>query len=712
MPNYRAGQAFADSFMRGFSFVDQIHARRRQEKRLDEQLEEQKRQREFDRTMRAQENARAASREQDRRTAEQDRRDRQAALDESNAAIASRGFDDLTDEEIAKWATVNPRIQAEIDKDEAMRERIEAYRTAQGIAQAGLTESVTGTSSEGNPGVEMADAASESAINLFEPAVSLQEATLAEVRQASPEGDVIPEPVGPTTSNRFGGALGLPTSKPRQQAESDQLTVQLPGDRYYSPEEIDKIEDPVEKQAALESTDQVIAEARNKARSPRESQLRPPGQFQEGAGVLADQVNEQITTTVAEYDAFVNNPRDSSFFKLAASEPAAASQQYFQTRNTVYAQNPKLAAQVDAQMVPVLNRYEEQLRGEAANYPAGSTEARRYQQSLANVQKSRATIAKTQPSPVTVADIRGGLKLGDTQRVQSVQSVANDPSRPRVPYGTRSSGETRAAATVAGRVRPGQNRLSDKQIEALILLQDEGRIDSATAQTVMMTGMWPPGKDPSAIKSITTVNGWAVAMTEGGGWYMVPELSNPTPRKETSSQSDADRNRTFTTDKLDKIMEGAKTYSPELAPEYEQALRGFILDYAPRLRQSHYLDSEENLMLLGRMLMSAQEASHISKNDGIIFGWGGEKDREPEELFFNQEMRLEYVKEYDMRPVVVPERLMQQGLNAEAIRSELLTSQMLAGVVSDAEINKMSEADLVWIANILFQDASALAGGE
>lgn len=711
MANYRAGQAFASSFMQGFSFVDEIHARRRQEKRLDEQLEEQKRAREFDRTMRAQQNARAAAQEQDRRTSFEDAQTRQAALDRSNARIAEVGVGGLTDEEIAEFATVNPRIQAELDRDEAMRKRVEAVRTAQGIAQAGLSESVTGVTAD-TPIHQAAAEASEAAVNLFEPAVSLQEATLGEVRQASPEGDLVEDPGPVASSSPFGGPLGLPTKKARVQRDVDRMTVQLPADRYYSPEEIEAIEDPAEKQRALESTDQVITEARNKARSPRESQLTPPAQFQEGAGVLAEQTNKVITDTIAEYDAFVNSPRDSKFFKLAAEQPAAAAQQYFKTRNTVYANNPELAAQVDAQMIPVLNRYEAELRAEASNYAPGSTEQKRYQQSLANVQKSRATVAKTQPSPVTVADIRGGLKLGDTARVQSLQSVANDPNRPTVPYGTRAPGEARAAATVAGRIRPGQNRLSDKQIESLILLQDEGLIDSATAQTVMMTGMWPPGKDPNAVKSITTVNGYAVAMLEGGGWYMVPELSNPTPRKTTSSAEEAERDRTFTTQKLDKIVEGARTYNPEMTPEYEEAVRGFILDYAPRLRQSHYLDSEENLMLLGRMLMSAQEASFKSKNDGWIFGWGGQKEREPEELFFNQAMRLEYVKEYDMRPVVVPERLMQQGLNAEAIRSELLTSQMLAGAVSDEEIKKMSEADLVWIANILFQDASALTGGE
>lgn len=714
MTNFRAGEAFANSFMRGFGIVDEAMARRRQEQRIKDEIEARKQEREFNRTMRAQENARAAARAEREKTDYLDRRARQALLDESNATIAEVGFDNLTDEQIARYATVNPRIQAEIDKDAAMAERIANVRAAQGIYQAqtpsdegGLSAGVAGVAGVSAPEAA-ADEAAATAQNLFAPALGLQEATIGELRQGSPGTvDSAPDAGRVSSPSPFGGPLGLPSK--REARSFEQTTVQLPADRYYSQEELDSIQDPAEKKAALESNDAVIAEAQAAARSPRSNQLTPAAQFQEGAEAIAGPVRQQIEAYVAEYEAFVNSPRDSKFFALAAENPTAASQQYFQTRNTVKSVNPELARQVDQQMVPVLNRYSAQLAEQAAAAPAGSPEQRRYMQSLNNVQHSRMQIAESQPLAARIAGIRGGLKLGDTTRIGDVQAVFEDPLRPRYPTGTRPSTQVRGAATIAGRVNSATKRLSDRQIEALLTLSDEGYIDGPTAQTVMMTGQWPPGKDPNTITKITETNGYAIAWPESGNPYIVPSLSHRVTNPEefvAKEKSGSDQpDRTFNMDKLDTIVQGAKIQNPAMTPEYEAALRSFMLDFAPKLRQSHYLDSEENLLLLGKMYMQSQVLAHQSQDDGMwLTGWFGAKDRTPEELFFNPAMREEYARNFESRPVNIPERLLQQPLDATAIRSELKTSGILAGTYTDEQIDQMTEIQLNYLANLLWQD--------
>lgn len=714
MANYRAGNAFASSFMQGFSFVDTAMANRRREAMLAERLEEEKKQREFTNSLATQQNERAAQTARRQETTFRQNLEKQELLDESNARFAEVGGDitQLTDEELANYATVNPQIQAAINQNREQKRRVQAVRDMQELSRqqtgAGLSESVAaqGSGSQSAP-LEAANEASESAISLFEPAESLQTATADEIRRF--RADRQDQGVAASVGNFFEDAGDAIVRQPELRGG-----VPFPADRYTSQEELDAMEDPAQIQAAVEETRKLFEEAEALARRPQHNTLAESIQtstrqtaIEQGAVEMSEPIQQRINEAVDMYDTFVNEPQRSKFNQLASESPARASQQYFETRNTVDVANPDLAKQVDRRMVPVLDRYEGQLVDKALSYPAGSRERLLHTQTLRNVQKSRAVIAGQQPSAAQQAEVHApGLKIGDTQRVQNVNAVLFDPERPRVPHGTRPASNVRAATTVVNRISPSTTRLSDRQIESLLVLADENMIDAATAQTVMMTGQWPPGKDPNSIKAITSVHGYAFGELEGGGMIFMPEYSKRdiTSGKLRDEVAEGDvQDRTFSLDKMNTVIEGARIQNPNMTDEMASGYRNFILDYAPRLRGELNLDSEENLLLLGKMLAQSDELARDSQTDGLpLVGWFGAKDREMEEIFFSPQMRVEYAVNFEKRPVRVSERMLQQDWDTEAIRSELLTSGVLNNRMSEQQIKSLGETDLAWIAVVLW----------
>jgi len=105
MANSRGVASFTNSFIQGFSFVDQINARKRQDVRLEERLAEEREFRNFQRGRLEQSDIEhGEDRAEDKLTREEDRalkqRTRQARL------IFSKGVD-ATDEELAEFADID-----------------------------------------------------------------------------------------------------------------------------------------------------------------------------------------------------------------------------------------------------------------------------------------------------------------------------------------------------------------------------------------------------------------------------------------------------------------------------------------------------------------------------------------------------------------------------------------------------------------------------
>jgi hypothetical protein len=360
-----------------------------------------------------------------------------------------------------------------------------------------------------------------------------------------------------------------------------------------------------------------------------------------------DRARRFEAAAVDEYATMVNNPEKSPLLQMAAQDPAAAAARYFETRETVRAVNPELSSAVDARMVPVLDRYSQQLATEASQASPGSMQQKRLLQRQAQVVASRNKIAGTQPSANKQAGVQGGLKIGHGPTNQAVADVAFGGNRPTPVAGTMQGSQANAALTVAGRINPGTKRLSDKQVDSLVTLVDYGLVDKATFMAVISTGSWPPGKDPNAIKQMMKAGDSHMALlTEGGAYQIVPlpgaKMQGEIPNQEIGM------------DKIDTILNGvglAVGGRDKLTPEAQAAIGNMVIQNAGYIRANFAVSSEEQLLKLGQIFHQSYQLSQWNRTENYSDSWYSFKSN-PEDapssrdLLMNPALRRQVAADY------------------------------------------------------------------
>jgi hypothetical protein len=718
MANSLGWNSFTQSFMQGFSFVDNAFKSRRDEKRLDQRLKEERDHREFMRDIADRRATRADQQETDRRTVFEQGQDTKRLQDEA-AALYSRG--NLTDEEMRKYSRYDPRIAADLQKKVR---RGEMAATAEELNKLGLTEGVqaqtagvdggTGATPASAPNQAAADAAASSQ-GMFAPdqgESAIQEIDYDEFRNYSSRyqnqglwgqiketvagvgahaldvvSDINPVAVGYRGAD---AALAAATDAPETTSSADVGAsfggnLHVPAERWFSEEEMEGMSQ-ADRNRAIQSNTAVVQEYEARAASINSTKLVPNittvGSISDVGKQSREEAIQYQRNAVSTFESYVNSPHNSSLQAALQNNPEAGLAMYYEMRNTVAAANPELAAQVDRNMVPLMSDQYHQLSAQIKEAPAGSRQQRVAQRKQANLVQTANIIYDRQPSINSQAGVTGGLKPGDSQRVQQVTAVVQDPNRPRPVIGAVPQSQYNSALTVAGRIQPGR-RLNDRQIDALVTALDLNMIDNATFESVLMTGSWPPGKDPNGIKQMMKGgDGYIYATSNSGALQIIPTALAGTKGGKAGSQGEE-----FTIDVLDGINKGvalALGNEENMTPEISAAVNRFVINNAALLRNTFTVNSEEQQLLMGQLIHEAYIARQYDVGENYS-GWFRDGDKQApalSEYVFNDDVRRGVLKEMSedtgksVQLVQVPPRIRESNIDHQAIRNAISEGEM------------------------------------
>jgi hypothetical protein len=723
--------------MQGFSFVDDAFKSRRNEKRLEERLEEERVQRKFMRDMATERNTRANAQEEDRVELHDQALADRDMQDEAAAIYSQKGPNGMSQEELRKYGRFSPRVQAELDKRVRRGEMTAAATELHGLGFGAqqVTADTTGAPPASAPAAA-ADEAAETSQDLFAPARDVVEIDADEFRSSSrryqSQGlvaqaretvagiganiadlatDVVP--VGLAARQIDKGFAAAAGAEPRTQAPAVGAAfggnVYVPADRWTSDEDLANM-GVDERAAAMAEREAVVEEYEARAESLQANKLIPNVTVHGGISDVSREVrNDAINyqnNAINTFQEFVTDPQSSSLQQVAQNSPQAALSMYYEMRNTVHAANPQLAAKVDYMMYPLMTQQRAGLAERAVSAPAGGAEARRVMRAQANLTDTINDIYRSQPNVNQQAGVVNGLSPGDAQRVGQVTDIVNDPNRVRPVIGTVPQSQSTAALTVAGRITPNR-RINDKQMDALVTALDLGMIDSPTFQSVLMTGAWPPGKDPNGIKSMQKGDdGYFYAITNNGGMKIIPTNGVSGKGKFESEE--------FTADTMDIINKGfvQAVGNPEnVTPEMSAAVSRFVINNAALLRNTFTVNSEEQQMLMGHLIHNA----YIARRHDIDENYGGwnepSADKAPPlaDYVFNTDVRRELLKDLanqtgrGVELVEVPPRVRGSNFDHQATRNAIAEGELaIFGFMPGTE-NNYSPDELVEITYVALE---------
>lgn len=717
MANSNDANAFANNFIRGFSFVDEIKARNRAEKRLEESLAQQKEDRAFQkrRTLEADQQVRD---DRSFTSKERDRAAKERGLREEGDRLASLG-EDASDEELMATSAFSPAAAAEMARRNGEKRFGKALKGVQDIPNAGGGAGVTGQQGAEQPGAQsLSDAVTqEGAQAPADPATqapagpegfnfapskgpgSRTEVPEEEFNKFSEAyqnksslgkvGDVVAGQAAQTVRAAGGAAAGFalaPAKAIRQAFTGEKLptgnvgndftgTYSVNDDEWTSPAEFADLT------ALGDNAGIAAAEAKNREVTNRMEQAgeRPSnftlssvtlGTRQGNALSNADterrnaQVIEQAT--VAKYRRF-SEPGEQSRLQdqIVQGKVRGVTVEYLNDRETLRNADPELAAITDRRMVPVLEATEAQLRNEISGLDVNSVEGRKQQKILSNLHTSRDTIARGQPGILKQSGVRSeGLKVGHQPTVQATVDSIFDPERPVVTQHT--AGALNAAATVAGRITPSKQRLNETQVQSLATLAEAGWIGKDTALSVMMTGAWPPGQDPNAVTSIQEAGGTVWALTKGGN-YFVLQASKDKAGGGVANQEIGD-------EQFKWIDAGIKSGSPNISDANMAQLRGIVIEDPSFIRSRFNVTSQEDMRRVGLLLSQSfiLQGKKYADLDGVF--WSNTKNAPTTaQIFFSPEMRDSLANELDVEYLSMPAIKESQlsGVDFEQVRQQV-----------------------------------------
>lgn len=735
---------FLQNFMGGFSFVDSIKQSRRSEARLEQQLKERREENAFQRKRQIAGDARLDDINADRN----EDRDIVASNRASQIAGDAAAARDAPDEELLPHVSHSAAAAALIKKRNNRRELEKGFKGALTVPNAEVTQP-QGNAVTQQAGAAGADAVPTEGAGAVDPVAgtSLFEGTRGEgSQQRVTEQDI--DPFDPERAekgivgkffadvagdfnqakrgfaNMFEAGSGLTAP-----AGSLQKELIAPGPRaagaafagdsfisseYVKPAEFAKIADPQERAAVDARNAALIMEQRATARNPARNKLARPlsdqGALQEGGELARDEAQRQQNQIVTRYEDFLDT-EDGALDEMAIAEPSAAAVDYFQSRATLAEVRPDMIEAVDRRMIPVLDAYKGELVGSIHAASTGSAEQRQLSTRLRNVNASQNVIAATQPKAARQAEIKPpGLKIGDGPRVNQVTNMLFDPDRP-APASVQ-PGQLNSAITVAGRIKPAK-RLNDTQIESLAILADAGYLDKATALSVMMTGHWPPGKNPNAIRKTFKSGDTTYAQTDGGQVFVLPDPVGVAKRNRKDKEP---VDRSLGEEQIKSILLGAA--STGMDESRNGQVIGMMSDHAGWIRKHYNTDSQESMLAAGRsfgqsIFLSAKEHKRMAErgDDWNPFTWEGDAPTQ-EQIFLNPALRRELAGEYESRPVPMPAVGERSDLDLEPFKRGLAEGVHGERLREDFNSGTMTEKDILYAWYVMNAEAEDIANAK
>ena len=719
--NTFSANAFANNFMTGFSFVDEIKRQKKADQRLEERLAQEKEERSFQRSRQVKSDKRIDT------LFGQQQEDRVDALEEERLREEGDQFalqnPDATPEELAQFAPYSPEAAAALKRQNEQNRISGAIRGAGTIPRGGQQPAGAVTQAQGNQSLsggvqtlegqqgaptdtatleQRGEAAAGSQAQPvgaagfnFAPDKGLgglQEIDIDEASQFDPEyqkkgflgkvGDKIAggtsevvrgaEDVAGAVLNAPGkianAVFGLDRGTSLSQNAGDEFggNLQVPADRFTSTAEFEQMAaDGASQQeitAARNENVKVLEEYKRRGRRPQEMAMDAhsrQGALLEGSDQARQAAELAGQQAEKRAEAFLDPAIDSTMEQVAVEDPRAATVMYLEDRATLQTTNPGLAWKMDQRMLPILNQAEADLKAETLSLDPESPQGRQQRGALANLQHSRDQIAKNAPSVSRQSGINAsGLKVGDNPRVQDVADTMFDPNRP-VP--TQNTGaQVHTAGVVAGRITPNK-RLNENQIESLSILAQAGYIDKPTALSVMMTGAWPPGKNPNGITKIQEAGDNVYAITESGNVLMLQKgktkVPKPTPSREIGE------------DQINWVSEGIKSQFPNIEDNDVNGLMNIMYKKPGWVRSRFNVTSQEDMRKLGAMLAESKLFAG-KKFAELDEGWFTNTKESPtvNEIMMDPDLREKLANEFDLTYIPLPDLKDIDGLDEEAMR--------------------------------------------
>jgi len=770
MPAGRNQDAFVNSFMQGFSFVDRINANKRAEKRLETRLAEERKERTF-------QNARQRRSDQRLETLYGDQReDRQIRIEDERLGDEGDSFiqqnPNATPEELQRFGNKSKLVNEHIARLQQTGRITGALNDVRGIPRGGFSAAGVGTQSPSN-GVPGAAATPDQGAAALAPAQrgvndpslpsmtpaerAIHDEILAEERAkpgfqfAPTRGPEALQEVDVDEFNRFNpaykekgliGKIGADVAGigsqlfrggqdigeaivniPRQighavapgyvdPATSTEAsnefagTLSVPADRYTSPEEFEALVEagapPKQINDALKANEELALEMTRIGNQPQSFKLSQPS-TQHGALMEASD-NFRAEAERAQFQAekraaeFLDPTNNSLMDQLAESDPRAAAAMYLQDRATLTSDTQ---AKMDARMLPIMDIVETEMQANTANVHPNSMSGRKGRTELLNIQNSRNQIAANQPSINRIADIKpAGVKVGDQLRAESVVEAIWDPARP-VPS-ANTAGAVNSAVTVASRISPNK-RINAAQTQALAVLAEAGWVDKPTAMAVMMTGHWPPGKNPSGIRDIQAANGVTYALTNDDNVIVLADAKG--------KRAGAVPDREFNEDRLDEIAKGIASQYPGMDEADVNALANTVYTDPAYYRTMYNTQSEEQMRLLGVHLAETKAirgAAFRDALDGPLWFEGNTKDVPTIHQYMNDPaMRARVATDFKIDYTPMPDVKDQTGLNEVEIRADLREGRAGPIAADNWDQYTLEEAMTVWGKNYYMEMAYA-----
>ncbi len=705
--NSFAANAFARNFMTGFSFVDEIKRSKRNEQRLEERLAQEKEERAFQR----------------RRTIERDkqvREDRAFTASERErvanerqqreAGVRASLNPDSTDEELAALAPNSPEAAAELKRrigEERFQEALRGAQTIPTFGQTGaaalpgggqpgsLSDVVTqspGDQQQGAPQDNLETAQQNTLEAGPDRGVSgLQEISEEEFNTFNEEfqekGFVgkVTDVVGGQFAQTFrslgdvvqaGANIRAPFDTPGRETLPQNVgneftgTINVPADEWTDAEEFAALE------AAGDNAGIKAASDRNKAitqkliadgRRASGFLLGPPASRQgaalEGSDAARNAAIREQNAVVANAEQFLDPTVDSQLEQLAMTDPRAAAVQYMRDRATLHGARPDLGVRVDQRMQPILDAAEASIITEISQQGSDSRLGRQNQAALSNLQTSQNQIASSQPSVREQSGVRPvGLKVGDQPRVQQVADTIFDPNRVTPSFHTPAA--INNAANMAERISPNR-RLNERQIQSLATLAEAGWIDKPTAMSVMMTGAWPPGKNPNGIKKIQEAGDNVYAITEAGTVHLLQRGKAGKTGAEQPSREIGD-------EAFGWIEDGIRMSSPDISPGNLGSLKAIVAQDPGWFRTRFNINSQEDMRKLG-LIMHQSLLLQGKKFTDLEDGWftTGKDAPTTRAILTNPDLRDSLANEFDVEYIPMPDVKDTRGIDVEAIRQNM-----------------------------------------
>jgi hypothetical protein len=722
------GDVFADNFIRGFSFVDDIKRRNKNDKLVAKQLAEQKDERAFQRRRQNAADSRVDT------LFDQQQEDRTGRLsDEANAEEGDTFAlqnPDATIEELSQFPN-SPEAIAAIKRKNQDARIGGALKTATGIGRAGaqtqgnpsLSDAVAGQQQAASgqpaqnapglptmtpeeranhdellgrspdpnaPGFQFADSkgqggqerVSEEEFNKFSK-------TFQDKSFLGKIGDVAggqfaqyfraaSDVVGGTFNapGRIRGAITGEDIDPATQNTGQEVTgeVNLPSE-FTTEEEFETLRangaslGEVNEAAARNFA--ITADYEKRGRQPHSMVLEPAFSRQ---GAVLQSSDKARNTAIAIEKRVVNDAQafldpstqeGSQLSQLALEAgPAAATVKYLEDRATLQDANPALSLEMDRAMLPVVNQAVVDMQAETAASDPDSPKGRQQRAALGNLQHSRDQIAKGQPSINQQANIKpAGVKVGDQPRVNDVVDTIYDPDRVVPTQFSNSAVST--AATVASRITPNK-RLNDAQTNSLAVLAQAGWIDKPTALSVMMTGAWPPGKDPNAVKKIQSANNVTYGLTEGGEYFVIQDHSK--------GNKGVVPNREFNEERIGWITGGITSQFPNMEEGNVNALASIVYDDPSYYRSRYTVTSQEDMRRLGVHIAQSKtihDANFRDLEDGFFFKGNTKDAPTTSEIMADPDMRARLATDLELNYSPVPDVKDLDGIDDEEVRQYL-----------------------------------------